>query len=321
MKLLDIHLPRDTDKRRSYMCVNPRELKNPYRIVPCGHCYDCQSQRRQDWSVRNQIEFKHNPNAYFITLTYNDDNLTSLKMAKDTYLYLPNKKHYQNFLKRLRKETDLRYFGVHEYGKKTHRPHYHMLLYFQDDSYKLTLSKLHKTWGLGFVTKDKLTTARIHYTTKYLQKPFRQFRHPSLEYIYHTYKDENSLRYELEQYYLYRNTFNFMSTKPAIGHQLLDDHDMINYIKQQTELKGHYPRLHFNNQVYQLPRYYINKIFDQIDREQVYQNYLADRIPNLHDEANDRNQTISEMLQDKRDIDDYKQTHFNKHLHATDLLD
>ena len=68
----------------------------------------------------------------------------------------------QNFLKRLRyyikKEYDekckqaplLRFFGVGEYGPVTFRPHYHVLLYFDDDALSCEISKyVRKAWKFG----------------------------------------------------------------------------------------------------------------------------------------------------------------------------
>lgn len=72
----------------------------------------------------------HGDNA-FVTLTYNDENVP---LSENGLLNL-DPVHLRNWLKRLRKRMSnegdfkLRFYGVGEYGSKTWRPHYHVLLF------------------------------------------------------------------------------------------------------------------------------------------------------------------------------------------------
>ena len=50
------------------------------RTVPCGRCIPCKSNKRVQWAFRIYQQFKDAQNGYFITLTYNDDNLPVLDM-------------------------------------------------------------------------------------------------------------------------------------------------------------------------------------------------------------------------------------------------
>ena len=93
--------------------------------VPCGNCVECLEKKRSEWSFRLQQELKVSDSAYFITLTYSEENLPE-ELSKE---------HCQKFLKRLRKQNDkyttkkLRYYLAGEYGDKTKRPHYHMIVF------------------------------------------------------------------------------------------------------------------------------------------------------------------------------------------------
>lgn len=88
----------------------------------------------------------------FVTLTYDNKHL-----PPDGSL---NYKHFQDFLKRLRKQQKIRFYMCGEYGENMGRPHYHAILFnchFQDQLYfkttggfKLyTSNTLNKLWPLG----------------------------------------------------------------------------------------------------------------------------------------------------------------------------
>lgn len=120
-----------------------------YMAVPCNKCIVCRDKCARDWSVRAMCEAQTS-NGYplFITLTYNDRHLPSDGVRKD---------HCQSFLKRLRinlnrylgYDVNLRYFLCSEYGSKTCRPHYHVLLYnFPSlDTLKRSLSIIERSWS------------------------------------------------------------------------------------------------------------------------------------------------------------------------------
>lgn len=139
-------------------------------VVDCGKCLPCLANRRQDWSVRLMMEYKHSTSALFITLTY---------------AYLPyngelSKRHCQLFMKRLRKTTtaELRYYLVGEYGSRTGRPHYHLLLFNYDGTNK----KIQDCWKKGMIHVGVVNESSVMYCLKYMvqfdlmmdkkQKPF-----------------------------------------------------------------------------------------------------------------------------------------------------
>lgn len=107
-------------------CKKPVRL-NTGLLVPCGQCLACRIQKRREWTLRCIHELEvHNNEALFITLTYSDDFIPAFGSL--------NKKHLQDFFKKLRKRLDkdgkkIRYFASGEYGDETQRPHYHAIIF------------------------------------------------------------------------------------------------------------------------------------------------------------------------------------------------
>ena len=64
--------------------------------IPCGQCVGCRLERSRQWAVRCVHEASLHEDNCFITLTYNNESL-----PEDGSL---NKKHFQDFMKRLRKK-------------------------------------------------------------------------------------------------------------------------------------------------------------------------------------------------------------------------
>lgn len=129
---------------------------------------------------------------YFLTLTYNNEHLPKCGIFKE---------EIQLFLKRLRIKLDrlnishnLRYVAVGEYGSKSKRPHYHMILWnFPNDSehFRTITSVLHfieSCWtcftgkynsdgspimeSLGFAYCLPCKQGAIAYVMKYMKKQF-----------------------------------------------------------------------------------------------------------------------------------------------------
>lgn len=144
-------------------------------VVPCGKCEICQKNKSAEWATRLQHESYYWEHKQFITLTY---KTTQLDLNNGNYEL--NHKHFQNFMKRLRKElkVKIRFFMCGEYGKKTLRPHFHAILfgyrtsfdnmYPFDGQYRDLF--LEKIWGFGTVVVGKVTTETIYYTVGYMVK-------------------------------------------------------------------------------------------------------------------------------------------------------
>lgn len=149
-----------------------------YIAVPCGHCAVCQVSKQIQFANRLMLEqyaaeLRGTPLSYFVTLTYSPHFLPKKGV---------NKRDVQLFLKRLRITLErkfnippFRYCVFSEYGKDTHRAHYHMILFgvkLGDLKFPFfVLQKyLRKTWKKGFVHVKLCHENSFSYLSKYLLK-------------------------------------------------------------------------------------------------------------------------------------------------------
>lgn len=95
-----------------------------YQFVPCGHCDCCHQSLLNSYIQRCQFQIEQDKvPAYFVTLTYNDKHLPDQGHASIDHI----KKFKRKFSKQVGKP--LKYFCVSEYGSKTDRVHYHILIF------------------------------------------------------------------------------------------------------------------------------------------------------------------------------------------------
>lgn len=143
--------------------------------VPCGQCIGCRIDRSRMWALRCVHEAQLHEDNCFITLTYNDENLPA-----DNSL---NVKHWQLFMKRLRKKygDGIRFFHCGEYGSQLGRPHYHACIFgfdFQDktpwkrekDVVLYRSEALEKLWPYGYATVGEVTFQSAAYVARYILK-------------------------------------------------------------------------------------------------------------------------------------------------------
>lgn len=162
-----------------FSCFNPILLtldKVQKMPVPCGKCVYCKTRKVNAWAFRIAEEEKYSYSAYFLTLTFEDKHIK----ATENGLMTLQKQPFQKFIKRLRKyeETNgnnnkLTYYMCGEYGGKTHRPHYHVLLF------NATEKGINYAWKdpdckqgkqLGHIHWGKVEEGSIKYTVKYMTK-------------------------------------------------------------------------------------------------------------------------------------------------------
>lgn len=82
-----------------------------------------------------------------------------------------SKRDLQLFLKRLRKRLNekIRYYAVGEYGPVHFRPHYHLLLWFDEqETFKTIGQAIRESWPFGFVNSSLSEGDAARYTAGYL---------------------------------------------------------------------------------------------------------------------------------------------------------
>lgn len=212
--------------------------------VSCGRCWQCRLARSRDWALRCIHEASLYSDNCFITLTYNpENNPVTLK-----------KRHFQLFMKRLRKKfpnTSIRYFQCGEYGSKLSRPHFHACLFnfdFPDkklwqvrNGTKLYRSKiLEQLWSdpktkqsYGYSTVGSVTFESAAYVARYIMKKINvpSPDHPDYDkYKYHYVVPETGEILDPE--------YTTMSRRPGIGRGWYDKyksdvypHDFVETVK------------------------------------------------------------------------------------------
>lgn len=68
-------------------CFNPLVLRDPKGYpyqVPCGKCISCQNNKRSSLSLKLRLEEYSSKYCYFLTLTYDDDNLPLFSIGSDS---------------------------------------------------------------------------------------------------------------------------------------------------------------------------------------------------------------------------------------------
>lgn len=144
------------------------------KFIRCGKCLNCKKKQAYDWVQKSKYELNNWKYAYFLTLTYNNENVPLELNTID----------YQKFLKRFRKWLDyhyqekLKYLICGEYGGKYQRPHYHLIIFMNVDIgytfYKpnryYSSHLIDNFWGKGFTTIAYANIETIAYVALYSTK-------------------------------------------------------------------------------------------------------------------------------------------------------
>lgn len=200
-------------------------------LLPCGSCLACQVAKAKDWATRCYLESLEHKENCFITLTYDDDHCPDVVLKEDV----------QKFIRKLRDVTGkkLRYFACGEYGCKTHRPHYHMIVFgwMPPDGVRETRGAqgdwiyssrfLDDLWEKGFTNFGEVTFLSAGYVARYTTKKIG---------------DDGS--------------FLLMSLKPGIGMHWIEKRKNIEFILKYDKLPGEFGSMKFVN----LPRAFDKRI-------------------------------------------------------------
>lgn len=160
---------------------------DPHHIsLACGQCQGCRVARSRDWAMRCMHELQSHTESCFITLTYDDAHLPH----RGTLV----KKHFQDFMKRLRRHLGgkkIKYYMCGEYGDVNGRPHYHAIIFGHDFMDKHPIRRvrghtyyispdLRRLWPCGLHVIGEVTYESCAYVARYILKKVvgkEQWRH------------------------------------------------------------------------------------------------------------------------------------------------
>ena len=217
--------------------------------VACGQCLGCRLDYSRHWAMRIIHEsslYEYSGGNSFITLTYRDAAACTPEQYRDGW-FIPadwslNKKHFQDFMKRLRSrysDVRIRFFHCGEYGNKCRhgrvkecdlcnvgRPHYHAILFnlefndleafdtTDDGRILYTSPTLEDIWKYGRVQVGTVTMESAAYVARYNLKKITGLL---AEEHYKSY-DEYGEWKPIQQEYV------TMSRRPGIGKDWFDEY-------------------------------------------------------------------------------------------------
>lgn len=212
----------------------PKDKRLYYIEIPCGKCQECKRKRASEWRARLSVELKENPDAQFITLTFNDETLEKYKdtEANETAAI---------FARRLTKNCNKQKIKIKRYlvpeigGEDSERLHFHGIVWPS-----LTEKQWEKIWPYGIVDIGyECSEKTIGYIVKYIFKPNEKF--PDYE--------------------------PRIFTSPGIGISYINSYDSRhNIFKRETDTKLKTEK----GMKIELPRYWKQKMYTEEEREEIY---------------------------------------------------
>lgn len=249
------------------MCLFPRLLKNPkyqqniknggvipdmqdirvrYVPVACGNCIECRKAKAREWQVRLNEELKQTKYPYFITLTFEANNLKLL--CKKYGIKESNAvagKAVRMFLERVRKEykKSIKHWLITELGQdKSERIHLHGIFFME---YPINNEWLNKYWKYGITDTGQYCNSRtINYIIKYVTK---------IDAKHKNFKPQ-------------------IFCSKGLGSNYITE-----FAKQKHKYKGADTKDYYtlpNGARVNLPIYYRNKLFTEEEREKLWCNKL-----------------------------------------------
>lgn len=177
-----------------------------FDIIPCNNCIGCRLDYSREWANRGYLEAITQPNAWFITLTYDDEHnfipeeiilptghsFTELEPGDWKGSLQPNDltqfmKNLRQIMKREYNHEGIKFIACGEYGGEGRRPHYHLILYncpFPTDSFyepRIDWEKntyfqnkiIERAWGKGIVNITEANWNTIAYVARYITKKIK----------------------------------------------------------------------------------------------------------------------------------------------------
>lgn len=234
------------------------------------------------WSFRLMQEERHALSSFFITLTY---DTKYVPISKKGYMSL-DKRHIQLFMKKLRKDNKnkLKYYICGEYGSKTDRPHYHMILFNVD------ISTIQENWAMGQIHYGGVSEASVGYTLKYMMKEKKIPKH----------QNDDRVR-----------EFSLMSKGLGIKYltkEMIQWHNADYVNRLYCNIKG--------GKKISMPRYYKDRIFNKEQRgeqKEYFTNYHREQAEKLSQDSEQAKEILKQIKnQQKNDIEKIKKDQFSR---------
>lgn len=271
---------------------------------PCGKCDNCRKTRASQWAFRIKQEADQLGSAFFITLTYSNENNPmkyeinpkpiretwklpyyaqkhKRKRTKQPVCYQPtilptvDIKHLQRFMKRLRKRNHakkIKIYGVSEYGSETKRPHYHIILLGADIVSLVGLENF-KQIEKGNVKLDGQTQLIL---------PDWKFGHATIGKV-----NEKTISYTLKYISKGRIIPQFARDNRQKEKSVMSKNLGLGYLtEQQIKYHKQNPLAQYvvNSEGHKiaLPRYYREKLFDDQDKAEISEIFALNDLRQQH---------------------------------------
>lgn len=266
------------------LCIRPFKVR-PGQEFGCGQCLPCRINRRRLWTARIVLEAAYYGSApsAFVTLTYRPEDVPRGETVVPA--------HLEEFRYRLRYAIgSFRYYAVGEYGERTQRPHYHVLLFGHFPSKEV----LEHCWPYGGIHIGFLSVDSGAYCAGYVTKKM-------------TSKDDPRLLARHPE-------FVRMSRKPGLGVPGLNGIIKWLYSSQGARYIQKYHDvplcIRFAGKIYPLGRYLVGRLRDEFGIAS------SDPLRSLHAEAVRLERCLPEVMEAREFAREghYQRAHFYKNL-------
>lgn len=246
-----------------------------YIDVPCGQCDSCRLAEQDSWFIRAYGEWLTTISAggcvVFSTMTYNEKCVPWLRNKRlGLEMRCFRYRDIDRFMHKLRKKCvrkglcndGIKYIACPEFGPKTHRPHWHFLIYFpfRADE-RLMKSLIRKCWRHGFVNYSKAgltceNDSGVRYATKYCCKSLDFFDYPMLQEHIDYIKDKYGTKSEAYKQLQKKLPRHYQSKN--FGYQFLSN--VLTTTKDLPTLLSKGIKIPMQERYYKLPRWIFQRM-------------------------------------------------------------
>lgn len=188
-----------SSKIENYLKKTSFQSISKIQEIPCRNCIGCRLDYSREWANRGYLESKCHLQNWFVTLTYDENNMVKKDHFEDKngitwydeeWNGTLQGKDFTAFMKELRQimkreynEDGIRFMGCGEYGEENQRPHYHLILFglnLPADTFfepriinKETYYRnkiIERAWNKGISNISEASWNNIAYTARYITK-------------------------------------------------------------------------------------------------------------------------------------------------------